>query len=102
MGLTPLLLLAGCAYGHAPVPAPAYGGDKDAKVVSAVWHVSLAEQWRASPWYRPEEDLVEPTRVIIATDESACLMGDEVYEPEPNQHYVCPSGWRRARHRGPR
>lgn len=87
-----LLLVVACA--HGPLRPPARAADPGAKLVRAVWYNPDAVRWRSSVWFRADVDLVTPMRIVISSDDSGCLMGNEIDEPRALEYYVCPSGWR--------
>lgn len=98
MKLLSLMLLASCASGQ--LPAPARAGAPDTRIVDHVWYNPQPGEWRRSPWFRQGVDDVTPVRIVISTDDSACIMGTEVDEPLPLTYHACPTGWRYARARG--
>ena len=75
------------------------------KVVAVLWPsvqtVPLTpERWRASPWFR-SEDIITPSRVVIAVDRYACIMRDgDVSNPKATERFYCVDGWRYPRSRG--
>jgi hypothetical protein len=80
-------------------------GDDNTKVVAFLWPSEITrpltpEAWRHSPWFR-DEDVITPSRVVIATDRSACIMPDgDVSQPRATETYHCAGGWRYPRNRG--
>ena len=85
--------LVGCA--HGPLPAPARAGTRNVRLVDHVLLNPRADLWRASGWYRAFSDVTTPSRIVVSSDRSACLMPDnETVEPLPWHYYECASGWR--------
>src|SRR5258706_11009078 len=94
-GLASLIVLA-CARGN--VRTGPRLTDPNVRVVAFVWPsintVPMSgPAWRASPWFR-DEDMVTPSRVVIAVDRFACIMRDgDVRDPQPTQPFVCQDQW---------
>jgi hypothetical protein len=80
--------------------------DANTKIVGVLWPSEITapltpEAWRASPWFRDEDDLVTPSRVVIAVDRYACIMRDgDVRVPIPTHNFTCADQWRYPRTRG--
>lgn len=90
------LLVLSCSRGM--VITPPRATDVNTQLVREVWH-SPGYLWARSKWYRAEEDLTTPARVVISTQDQACIMDNNVNEPLPQEYYTCPTGkWRRGRY----
>lgn len=92
--LSLLGILFGCSYG--PPPEPIRAAAPNARLVRGIWY-NPGAAWRSSPWFRAHLDDTTPTRVVIAVDDSACIMDNSVIEPRAQEFYICPSAWRRPR-----
>jgi len=92
-------LITACAHGSIRVPARA--ADPGARLVRGVWYNPNPEVWRHSYWFRADVDMVTPMRVVISSDESACIMDMGVDEPREGEFYTCPTTWRYPQRRGP-
>jgi hypothetical protein len=106
LGIASLCIsLVACAHGGGIRPEPRIT-DANTQIVAFVWPSEITaplspEAWRASPWFRPEIDLVAPSRVVISTSRRACIMRDgDVRDPRPTHPFRCESEWRYARSRG--
>lgn|SRR5574341_952708 len=87
-----LLFSAGCGAGYLRNPARA--GDRNARLVTAIWANPHPGVWRSTGWYRYETDMLTPARVIVAGDWACPLDTPEVFEPRPDEFYVCRGDWR--------
>ena len=91
-----LIFLTACLGGHAPLPK-ARAADRGAKLVRAVIPFASELAWKRTPWWRMS-DQTYPWNVVIATDDTACLLSsDVVFIPNPRDYWVCVTPWRVAR-----
>lgn len=90
--LATLLFSAGCGGGYLRNPARA--GDTNVRLVTAIWVNPRPGVWQSSGWYRYERDMLTPARVIVAGDWACALQTPEVFEPRPDEFYVCRGDWR--------
>jgi hypothetical protein len=92
-----LELVWGCAHGGGIIPAPAHAGDPNAKLVRDLVPYASETAWQRSPYWRPM-DFGWPWYIIIATDNTACVLGSNVvFLPMVHDYYACRTSWRMAR-----
>lgn len=94
--LAPLITLAQCV--HGPVAQRPRAGDFNTQLTQVVWYPN-GMTWRSSAWYRAEDDLATPARVVISKGNQACIMDNSVTEPREGEYYTCPGKWRYPRAR---
>lgn len=87
--------LTACATGN--IPTPPKFGDKDVRPVTYVWYNPDAGLYRASKWYRMNQDMTIPSRVIISNESACIVQTPEVNEPSIGDPYHCSTPWRNPR-----
>lgn len=97
--LVVLFVCGACFLGGGPYQLSPRAGEQDSKLVKQIWYNPIPENWKNSMWFKPEYDMITPTRIVISSDNYACIMGNEVIEPQINDYYVCLSKWRFPRGR---
>jgi len=95
------LLLTACFLGGGPYKSEPRITDKDSKPITKVWDFVDVYKWRASQWYRPNDDMYTPGSIIESGDYACILDFPDISQPRPGHNYVCIKGWRLGQRRGP-
>lgn len=88
-----VLSLASCATGN--IPPVVKSTDSNSRLVSRVIEFVSPSYWRQSGYYRPQDDITTPVKLILAGDHTACPVFEiEVYPVRTGEFYICKLKWR--------